>query len=130
MARKERPMLRQDYVMRLISEMVRTLLRLIFQIDMNSPAADLLENDEEQETLQRLLRLIDNGEINEAENQIYQMTEDVQQKELKLALIFYAYLNEKSDEYLEQHNFSREEIKFGLKNIMERYEIHGFEEMF
>ncbi len=130
MARKERPMLRQDYVMRLISEMVRTLLRLIFQIDMNSPAADLLENDEEQETLQRLLRLIDNGEINEAENQIYQMTEDAQQKELKLALIFYAYLNEKSDEYLEQHNFSREEIKFGLKNIMERYEIHGFEEMF
>ena len=130
MARKERPMLRQDYVMRLISEMVRTLLRLIFQIDMNSPAADLLENDEEQETLQRLLRFIDNGEINEAENQIYQMTEDAQQKELKLALIFYAYLNEKSDEYLEQHNFSREEIKFGLKNIMERYEIHGFEEMF
>ena len=37
----------QDYVMRLIKEMVRAILKLLFNIDTELPTAELLENKEE-----------------------------------------------------------------------------------
>ena len=64
-------MFEQDYVMRLIKEMVRAILKLLFNIDTESPTVELLENKEEQETLENLLDMVDVGEINEAENRLF-----------------------------------------------------------
>ena len=64
-------MFEQDYIMRLIKEMVRTILKLLFNIDTESPTAELLEGKEEKETLENLLDMIDAGKINEAENSLY-----------------------------------------------------------
>ena len=61
-------MFEQDYVMRLIKEMVRAILKLLFNIDTESPTIELLENKEEKETLENLIDMVDAGEINEAEN--------------------------------------------------------------
>ena len=36
----------QDYVMRLIKEMIRTILKLLLNIDTESPTVELLENKE------------------------------------------------------------------------------------
>lgn len=44
-------MFEQDYVMRLIKEMVRAILKLLFNIDTDSPSAELLEDAKEQQTL-------------------------------------------------------------------------------
>ena len=44
-------MFEQDYVMRLIKEMVRAILKLLFNIDTESPTIELLENKEEKEWL-------------------------------------------------------------------------------
>ena len=63
-------MFEQDYVMKLIKEMVRAILKLLFNIDTESPTVELLENKEEQETLENLLDMVDAGEINEAENRL------------------------------------------------------------
>ena len=60
-------MFEQDYVMRLIKEMVRAILKLLFNIDTASPSAELLKDEEEQQTLDELLDMVDNGLINEAE---------------------------------------------------------------
>ena len=68
-------MFEQDYVMRLIKEMVRAILKLLFNIDTDSPSAELLEDAKEQQTLDELLDMVDNGFINEAENKIYEITE-------------------------------------------------------
>jgi hypothetical protein len=38
----------QDYVMRLIKEMVRAILKLLFNIDTDSPTTELLEDSEEK----------------------------------------------------------------------------------
>ena len=65
-------MFEQDYVMRLIKEMVRAILKLLFNIDTDSPSAELLEDAKEQQTLDELLDMVDNGFINEAENKIYE----------------------------------------------------------
>lgn len=123
-------MFEQDYVMRLIKEMVRAILKLLFNIDTDSPSAELLEDAKEQQTLDELLDMVDNGFINEAENKIYEITEEGKKTDLEMALLFYSYLNDKSDEFLEAHNYGRDEIKAGLKDITVRYGVAGFAEMF
>ena len=123
-------MFEQDYVMRLIKEMVRAILKLLFNIDTDSPSAELLEDAKEQQTLDELLDMVDNGFINEAENKIYEITEEGKKTDLEMALLFYSYLNDKSDEFLEAHNYGRDEIKAGLKDITIRYGVDGFAEMF
>ena len=123
-------MFEQDYVMRLIEEMVRAILKLLFNIDTKSPSAELLEDAEEQQTLDELLDMVDDGFINEAENKIYEITEDGKKVNLEIALLFYSYLNNKSDEFLEEHNFSQNEIKSGLRDITARYGVDGFVDVF
>ena len=81
-------MYEQDYIMRLIKEMVRTLLKLLFNIDSPSPSAELLENDEQRQTLESLLNMIDEGRINEAENRLYDIIETSDRGDLKTALLF------------------------------------------
>lgn len=88
----------QDYMIRLIKEMVRTILKLLFNIGIESPSVDLLEESEEKAALE--------------------------------ALLFYSYLNDKSDEFLEEHNFSRNEIKQELTDLSSRYGLDSISEIF
>lgn len=87
-------MFEQDYVMRLIKEMVRAILKLLFNIDTELPTVELLENKEEKETLKNLFDMIDDGKINEAENRLYDLTSDTDMNSLEIALLFYSYLND------------------------------------
>lgn len=119
-------MFEEDYVMRIIKEIVRAILKLLFNIDIETPTAILLEEEEEKELLNRLNEMIDAGQINDAENLIYEMVERKDRKDLKLVLLFYSYLNEKSDEFLEEHNFSRKEVQEDLKFVLSQY---GFESL-
>lgn len=123
-------MFEQDYIMRLIREMVRAILKLFFNIDTETPAADLLEDTAEQDTLDMLLDMIDVGNINCAENQLYEIVSDQNMHNLKIALLFYLYLNDKSDEFLEKHDFSRDEIKLGVKALVSKYGLNGMADMF
>ena len=123
-------MFEQDYVMRLIKEMVRAILKLLFNIDTESPTVELLENREEKETLENLLDMIDNGKINEAENRLYDLTSDTDMNSLEIALLFYSYLNDKTDDFLEENDFSRDEIKLGLENVADRFGLSSIAKMF
>ena len=123
-------MFEQDYVMRLIKEMVRAILKLLFNIDTESPTVELLENKEEQETLENLLDMVDVGEINEAENRLYDLTSNTDVNSLEIALLFYSYLNDKTDDFLEVNNFSRDEIKLGLENVADIFGLSSIAKMF
>ncbi|WP_418746721.1 DUF6483 family protein [Frisingicoccus sp.] len=123
-------MFEQDYVMRLIKEMVRAILKLLFNIDTESPTVDLLENREEKEALENLLDMVDAGKINEAENKLFDLTDDVTVNDLKIALLFYSYLNDKTDDFLETNDFSRDEIKSGLENVADRFGLNSIAKMF
>ena len=123
-------MFEQDYIMRLINEMVRALLKIIFNIDTASPLAEVLKDSEEEQTLNELINMVDAGFFNEAENRLYDITEARKMKDLKVALLFYSYLNNKSDEYLEEHDFSRDEVKSGLIYISKRYGVDGLADLF
>ena len=123
-------MFEQDYIMRYIKEMIRVLLKLVFHIDTDAPVIDLLEDKKDKQTLELLLNLIDEGMIDNAENKIYEIIGDGNNQNLKIAILFYSYLNDKSDKFLEEHNFSRDEIKLGLQDVMERYGVGDFTEIF
>lgn len=123
-------MFEQDYVMRLIKEMVRAILKLLFNIDAESPSAELLENKEEKETLENLLDMVDAGKINEAENRLYDLINDVDMGSLEIALLFYSHLNDKTDEFLEENDFCREEIKSGMENVVDVFGLGSIAKIF
>lgn len=123
-------MYEQDYIMRLIQEMVRAVLKLIFHIDTESPDGEMLEDSEEKAMLDTLLNLTDEGKINEAENTVFEITENMDYKNLEVALLFYSYLNQKSDDFLEENDFSRDEVREGLQEIVSRYGLSSIADMF
>lgn len=123
-------MFEQDYIMRLIRELIRALIKLIFNVDTETPSEELMKQVEDRAALDALMKLLDAGKINEAENMVYELTEERDQEALKAALLFYARLNEQSDEFLESHDFSRQEVKDGLKVLVSRYGLGSMAEMF
>lgn len=123
-------MFEQDYIMRYIKEMIRVLLKLVFHIDTDAPVIDLLEDKKDKQTLELLLNLVNEGMIDNAENKIYEIIGDGNKQNLKVAILFYSYLNDKSDKFLEEHNFSRDEIKLGLQDVTERYGVGDLTEIF
>lgn len=123
-------MLEEDYVMRSIKEMVRTILKLLFHIDTVSPSIDLIENEAMKETLQELLVHINAGDINEAENRLFAILEEGNTDDIKLALLFYSYLNDLDDDYLLKNNFSRDEVKDGIKTVMDMYGLESIADIY
>lgn len=123
-------MFEQDYIMRMIREMIRAILKLLFHIDTEIPTSELLENDEEKATLKTLVNMVDNGDINEAENKIFAIAEPENKASLKLVLLFYSYINDKPDDFLAENNFSRKEIQDDLKYILSQYGLDSMTEMF
>ena len=111
-------MFEQDYIMRLIKEMVRAVLKMLLGIDTQNPSIEMLETQESQQVVGKLMDLVDEGRICEAENQIYEIMEEEGQDGLGIAMMFYSYLNDKSDQFLQDHNFSRDEIVSGLKDAL------------
>ena len=121
-------MFEQDYIMRLIKEMIRTILKLLFNIDVETPTTRLIENEEKKATLEALLDMIDKGAINEAENIIFELAED--NANLEMILLFYSYLNDKSDTFLVENHFSRKELQTDLMNILSQYGLDSMIEVF
>ncbi len=119
-------MFEQDYIMRMIKEMVRLFLKLLFNINTDSPTAELLENEQKQGILNNLTNMIDEGNINKAENELYSIIENGEKDDLEMVILFYSYLNDKDDDFLSEHDFSREEVKNGLKTVLSKY---GFESL-
>ena len=69
-------MFERDYIMRMIKEMVRAIIKLLFGIDTQSPTAELLQDAEQKQTLEELYDLVDAGEICEAENRVIELAEN------------------------------------------------------
>ena len=123
-------MFQQDYIMRLIHQMVRAILKLLFNIDTESPSVQLLEDAESKEVAEDLLEIIDSGNINQAENKLYELIENKTKENLLIGLVFYSYLNEKDEDYLIANDFSRDEIKDGVKHLVSEYGVEGVADLF
>ena len=111
-------MFEQDYIMRLIHEMVRTVMKLVFGSADNG------------EKLNELIDLADEGKINEAENRLYDLLEDKDPDALKIALAFYDHMNGFDTEFLDEADYSREEIRDGICDVLKRFGYGGMTGLF
>lgn len=122
-------MFEQDYIMRIIKSMIAALLKLLFDIDTDSPTAELIEDYDARNNLITLTDMIDDGNINHAENELYRLlSEDT--LDLKAGILFYSHLNDKDDDFLEQHDFSRDEVELGIRALASKYEVSDILSMF
>lgn len=123
-------MFEQDYIMRMIREMVRMLLKLLFHVDMQETENWQVEEETSQKLLEELLDMANAGRINEAENTLYDRIDGEDLQTLKTALYFYACLNEKEDDFLVRNHYSRAEIRMGIEEVLARYGLHGITDIF
>ena len=110
----------KDYIMRLIHELIRTLIKLLCGADPDRSEEELLPAAKKGRYLS-LRQMLDDGEINQAENLLQEELDIHDRADLEMALLFYRSLNRKSDEFLEDHNFSREEIWDGISYVVDLY---------
>lgn len=110
----------KDYIMRLIHELIRTLMKLLCGVDLDRREEDVLPATRKGRYLS-FRQMIDDGDINEAENLLQEGLDIHDKADLELALLFYHYLNQKDDEFLKAHNFSREEIQDGVAYVVDLY---------
>ena len=94
-----------DYIIRMIKEMVRVLFSLMFGKKYVSVE---FEKENKYEVLGKDLRdflaMIDSGQINEAENILIDSIDYANNDEVMAATLFYQYLSEKDSEFLNNNN--------------------------
>ena len=111
----------KDYIMRLIHGIARALARLLFGRDEEDGEIAAVMTKSARESDDYLRQMIDTGEINAAEDRLFEMIGSSAWNEKDLAamvLSFYDHANSKPDEFLTSAGFSREEIISGLSDAM------------
>ena len=122
-------MLKNDYIMRKIEEWISMILEFVFKIDKSSSPEKLLKLEASTEILKDLKLKIDNGNINEAEDALFDILKFKTQDSLLMGLLFYSYLNEKDSKFLNEHNFERDEIKTGLKDLLDEFNMNNLSDL-
>lgn len=122
-------MLKNDYIMRKIEEWISMILEFVFKIDKSSSPEKLLKLEASTEILKDLKLKIDNGNINEAEDALFEILKFKTQDSLLIGLLFYSYLNEKDSKFLNEHNFERDEIKTGLKDLLNEFNMNNLSDL-
>ena len=51
------------------------------------------------------------------------------QDSLLIGLLFYSYLNEKDSKFLNEHNFERDEIKTGIKDLLNEFNMNNLSDL-
>ena len=116
----------EDYYLRLVHEMVRTILTLLFNIDTADANKELEKSKEQKEKYDMLIALAKEGKINEAENMLYEESFIGNKDDLKIGILFYDYVVGLNDEFLEMHNYSKKEAYDGLEMLLKK---NGYEDI-
>lgn len=113
-------MFQNDYIMRQVSALVQFLSMVLFgksvplyekQNEQNPTKGDLLHD--------ALLCLLEQNQINEAENLLFEYLDEGIGGMLNVTLDFYYRLSVLPDKQLDEAGFSRDEIDTGLRDALE-----------
>lgn len=111
----------KDYIMRMIKEMVQVLFSLVFGKKYVSVE---LEDENKYEvsgnTLKYFFDMIDQGDINEAETLLLEDLDYTNKEEVMAAAFFYQHLSQKDDDFLRRNDYTKEEVLFGFKQLLEK----------
>ena len=115
-------MLRDDFDLRLTNELIETYLKIAYGI---KPGCWL---DAEKGLLQentlypKLKQMINDGNINDAEDILYEYANPINPDILKVGLFFYYDLN--------RMDFTRDEVKEGVQELLKIYDQENFGTIF
>ncbi len=111
----------KDIIMRMIKEMARVLFSLILGKQYKAVEAEK-ENKYEVsgKALEEFKAMVDQGLINEAENELSEKLDYAKKEEILTAVLFYQYVGEKEDDFLALYGYSKEEALEGLKTLAEK----------
>ena len=119
-------MFEQDYIMRMIHQLIWALFKLLFDLDIDASGEDALAlRDEDEKTLDRLMDMVDAGHVGEAEDIVFDIADAANPADVKLALLFFLRLNDRTDAFLEEHGFTREELADDLRTVLKKYGLDG-----
>lgn len=120
-------MFQQDFIMREVELISRFLAKTLLGKDMDQEdEAVSFEYLSENYLPYRLRKLVGEGKINEAENELFELIESEPKMEyLSAAFEFYRTLSELDPLFLKQSDFSEDEILEGLSDIKRIYGIKG-----
>lgn len=123
-------MVKQDYIMRLIQQMIQAILKIVLKVDTPEMALEDLEEKDTFDGYDRLCALIDAGRINEAENELSEIIDVDDHDTFQIALLFYNRLNLLDNDRLEACSFSREEVRDGLLLVLRQFGYESFADTF
>lgn len=115
----------EDYLLRSIQDISRLISTLLLGKERVDFEGREDAGDQAESLYARLLELADEGNINEAENLLSEEMQENDKVYLELALDFYLYLNNFDDDFLDGHDYSREEILDGIRMLGEDWGIAG-----
>lgn len=116
-------MVQEDYVMKMIKDMVRMIAKVLLRKDKiayDFPDDEQMFADEDREYA-KIIKTLEDGDINEAENLLYANFRKGDKTYILMGLDFYQRLNDYSGEYLEAHDYSREEVDEGLRMFSQKH---------
>jgi hypothetical protein len=119
-------MLTDDYATRMTNSAVGTLLKLIFNIELGKNEENAWKDTKYLDLYHELTKMIDDGEINEAENKLFDLLDPANMEIFKLSLMFYYYMNDMDGDFLEKNDYTKTEITDGLRHVSTLY---GYESM-
>ena len=121
----------RDYIMRMIKDMIRALVQ--FALNKKIDTYELMEEQKgtkADDLYMRILKMADDGKINEAENEMLDILTFDKPEDLELALAFYDHLNCFSEDFLAEYDYTHEEIAQGIENAAKAYGVCGLEDIY
>ena len=116
--------LEKDYILRMIKDLTKSIAHLILgksEIEYELPEES--EYSRVDTLYVKLIELVNMGQINEAEDLLFDEINPSDMRQFEMAMSFYLYLNDFGDDYLEKNNYSRDEIKEGIRSICKEYGV-------
>lgn len=120
----------QDYIMKMIHQLIEVLLGDIFKGKESVLEENINKSEKQTEKYNELKYLVDNYNVNQAENLLFENIDINNIEDFKLALLFYQYVNNKDNEFFEKSNYTREEIEQGIKDISKKYGYENIVNLF
>lgn len=117
--------IKNDWLLDQIENMTLVISKLFFKKSTTKYEIENVKNLSGDDILFKEINyLLDEGKICEAEDLLYKNLDISNINILEIGIDFYGSLNLLSDEELERCNFSREEIKDGLVDLVKKYNIN------
>ena len=112
----------KDYIMRLIHGVAQVLAKLLLGKEMEQQGELIVLRDQRAKDEHDILRrMIDEGQVNRAEEKLFDLLEYAawdDREKASLAIAFYDYLNSRDDAFLAAADFSRDEIITGMEDAL------------